>query len=134
MKSFLCFLPFFLFFALGFERAAGQDVELQVGESYTEDGLTVRCVERTESRVILLTECQYWDRFNQECLYEMRRYRFGELECVELCEHWDNFENQCYFATTCEFLPAQRAFLMTSCDVFDEVENVCRRTKQRLIK
>jgi hypothetical protein len=133
MRSFLSVLLFLPFF-IGIGQAAGQEVELRVGETYTEDGLTVRCVERTPPRLIVLTDCQYWDRYDQECLYERKRYHFGELECVEQCEQWDNFENQCYFATTCEFLPDQRAFLLTSCDVFDDVEKVCRRTKQQLIQ
>ncbi|MDA8165472.1 MAG: hypothetical protein M0017_10635 [Desulfobacteraceae bacterium] len=113
--------------------AWGREVVLGAGESYSADDLTVRCVERAEPQVIKLTDCQFWDQFEQKCLYERKTYRYGRLACVEECQHWDSFSNTCFFATTCEFVPGQHAFVRTSCDVFDQTENVCRRTKQQVI-
>ena len=114
--------------------AWGREVVLGLGETYSDGDLTVRCAERAEPQVIELTECQFWDQFDKVCLYERRTLRYGDLACVEECQQWDSFSNACYYAATCEFFPAQRSFVRTVCDVFDEVENVCRRTRQELLK
>jgi hypothetical protein len=114
--------------------ASGLEVVLDLGETYRDNDLTVHCTDRLPDELIATTECQVWDQFSRECLSERIIYHYGALQCIEECQHWNDFDNLCYFATRCELLPDQRAFLRTSCDVFDQVENVCRSTRQELIR
>jgi hypothetical protein len=114
--------------------ASSQEVFLGFGETYRDNDLTVHCTDRAEPELIITAECQVWDQFAGECLYERMIYHYGALQCIEECEHWNSFDNICNFSSLCELLPDQRAFLRTSCDVFDQVENVCRSTRQELIR
>lgn len=108
-------------------------IVLGVGESYTEDDLNVMCVEQKSEALIELRDCQFWDDFNDRCLYEKTVYTYGDLECVERCQHWDKFKEVCHFATQCTFHPSAGVFVETTCEEFDEFKNVCKRTKQKKI-
>jgi hypothetical protein len=114
--------------------AVGLEVELGLGETYRNNDLTVHCTDRAEPELFVTTECQVWDQFAGECLYERTIFHYGVLQCLEECEQWNSFDNLCHFASQCELLPEQRAFLRTSCDIFDQVENVCRSTRQEFIR
>jgi hypothetical protein len=114
--------------------ASAREVVLSTGEAYSDNGLNVRCVERTKPQAIILTDCQFWDEFNKVCLYTRKSYHYKDLSCIEECQHWDHFNKSCFYATKCKFYPAQRAFVLTTCDVYDAPENVCRQTKQKLIR
>lgn len=123
-------------FALGAVQvpAAGREVVLGLGETFRESDLTVRCAESAEPQLTVLTDCQFWDNFDQVCLHERQTFHYARLQCVAECQHWDSFDSTCHYASSCELLPAQRAFLRTSCDFFDNAGNVCRRSRQDLLR
>jgi hypothetical protein len=119
----------------GVWSSSAREVVLEVGEVFRDNDLTIRCTDPAlEPRLLMVTDCQYWDDFGQVCLYERMTYHYGNLQCVEECQHWDSFDGLCHFATQCELIPDQRVFLRTSCDIFDRVENNCRRTRQELLR
>lgn len=112
-----------------------RDIILGPGESVQVGSDRVACgAERGEVAAPLrTTECQQWDEFSKTCLYERAMLSVDGLECMEECQHWDSFNNKCLYATQCEFSPAQRAFVRTTCADFDSYDQVCRRTKQEKI-
>ncbi len=105
-------------------------IVLGVGENYTEGDLNVMCVEQKSEAVVEMTDCQYWDDFNNRCLYEKKIFAYNDIECVEECQHWDSFSKRCYYATQCTFYPSAGIFVKTVCEEFDDFKNVCKRTKQ----
>ena len=105
-------------------------VVLGVGETYSEGDLNVMCVEQKSEAVVEIKECQFWDKFNDRCLYEKKKFAYGDIECVEECQHWDSFNKRCHYATECAFYPAAGLFVKTVCEEFDDFKNVCKRTKQ----
>lgn len=114
--------------------AVAREVVLEAGETYQENDLIIRCAERRESRLMVLSDCQFWDDFANKCLHERKTHHMGRLQCVEECQHWDSFNNVCHFATQCRFFPEQRAFVRITCDLFDEFANTCLKTRQELIR
>lgn len=112
---------------------SAKTIVLGVGETYTEGDLNVMCVEQKRDALVELRDCQFWDDFNDRCLYEKRLYSYGDLECVEECQHWDKFKEVCHFATQCTFYPSAGIFVEATCEEFDTFSNVCRRTKERKI-
>ena len=114
--------------------ATSREFVLEAGEIYRENDLIVRCTERREPRLMVLSDCQLWDDFTNKCLYERKTHHLGRLQCVEECQHWDSFMNVCHFATQCRFFPDQRSFVRITCDLFDEFTNTCQKTRQELIR
>ena len=108
-------------------------VVLQPGESYTSGETTIVCAPSGGNAPLTRTECQFWDAFNNRCLYQRKIITFGSVECVEECQHWDDFAHECRFATTCVFHGRQRRFVRTVCEEFDTFSASCLRTRQELI-
>lgn len=111
-----------------------REVLLGAGEVYRDKELTVRCTEGKGAQPIVLSDCQFWDDFTKTCLYERKTHHLGKRQCVEECQHWDSFNNVCHYATQCQFFPEQRAFVRVSCETFDAFANVCRKSKQELLR
>jgi hypothetical protein len=134
MKHFLLVPLTILVLIAAIQQAAAREIVLEVGETHRENDLIIRCIEPAEPQLLVLTDCQIWDDFEQVCMFERLIHHYGRLRCVEECQHWDGFDRVCHFATRCELLADQGAFARTSCDVFDEFGNVCRRTKLDLLR
>lgn len=116
--------------------AEAREVRLQAGETYRENDLTVTCQAADAGQAMAplsLAECQYWDDFNNKCLFEKNVLTYRNLECVEECQHWDSFRNTCFFQTKCTFYPAHESFVRTTCDEFDDFKNKCLRTRETKI-
>ncbi|MBU0484069.1 MAG: hypothetical protein KKB30_06100 [Proteobacteria bacterium] len=113
--------------------AGARDIYLEVGESYSNDGLNVMCVQQKTASPLALKECQFWDEFNQKCLFERKVFSFGRLQCAEECQQWDDFEKVCRYATSCQFFPDRKIFVKTTCRNFDTFNKVCREQMQTKI-
>lgn len=114
---------------------AAKEIHLDKGETYRQGDLSVTCgiPSAGGARPVALHECQYWDDFNQKCLFEKTTYTYNNLKCVEKCQHWDKFHGTCHFKTKCSFSRPQKAFVQTTCEKFDDYKNMCVKTRDRKI-
>jgi len=107
-----------------------KEVSLNTGETYHQGDLSVTCGQQlTVDMPLALNECQYWDSFDKNCLFEKTTYTYKKLECVEECQHWEKFNSTCHYQTKCSFYPAQKSFVRTTCDKFDDFSNTCVKTR-----
>ncbi|MCJ7599925.1 MAG: hypothetical protein MUO63_00320 [Desulfobulbaceae bacterium] len=116
--------------------AGAREVQLQAGETYREDDLTVRCEVAGAGQAIAplsLRECQYWDDFNKKCLFEKNILTYRNLECVEECQHWDSFSKTCDYQSKCTFYSDHESFVRITCDEFDDFKHKCLRTRETKI-
>ncbi len=113
--------------------AEAKEVNLDLGESYSQGELTVTCGQRSAESPMAINACQQWDDFNQKCLFEKKTYMFKQLLCVEECQHWDTFNNTCHYQTKCTFYPAQQAFMRATCERYDAFNNSCLQTRDTRI-
>ncbi len=111
----------------------GKNVLLEVGETYTEEGLNVICIDSKDAGAISIKECQHWDEFNSKCLFERKIHIYHDMECIEECQHWDSFNSKCNYATKCTFFAPQKLFIRTTCEEFDSFSKSCKRTKESKI-
>lgn len=122
---------------LGAGTVAAKEVNLDLGESYSQGDLTVTCGQRSPEREadtpMAINACQEWDDFNQKCLFEKKTFMYKHLQCVEECQHWDTFNNTCHYRTTCTFYPPQKAFVRTTCEKYDTFNNTCVQTRDTRI-
>jgi hypothetical protein len=106
-----------------------KEVILDTGETYRQGNLTVTCgIALTEHVPQAFKECQHWDDFNKNCLFEKKTYIYKNLQCVEGCQYWEKFNNTCHYQTKCSFDPGQEWFVRTTCDKFDGFNNTCVNT------
>lgn len=106
-----------------------KEISLDVGETYRQGELTVTCGQPlTDDIPLALNNCQYWDNFNKKCLFERTTYKYKNIDCVEECQSWEEFNNTCHYKTKCSFHPAQKSFVQTTCDKFDDFNNICVKT------
>ncbi|MBU4261318.1 MAG: hypothetical protein KKC76_05490 [Proteobacteria bacterium] len=116
--------------------AGAREVRLQAGEIYQTDDLTITCQAADAGQAMAplsVKECQYWDDFNNKCLFEKNILTYRSLECVEDCQHWDSFRNTCDYQSKCAFYPAHESFVRTTCDEFDDFKRKCLRTRETKI-
>jgi hypothetical protein len=110
-------------------NAGAKEVNLDMGETYRHGDLTVTCGQSLNNTTALaLNDCQYWDNFNEKCLFEMTTYTYKNLKCVEECQHWEKFNSTCHYKTKCAFYPTQKSFVQTRCDKYDDFNKVCIKT------
>ena len=110
-------------------HVAAKEVTLNTGEKYRQGNLTVTCGQQlTDGVALALKDCQYWDNFNEKCLFETTTYTYRNVECVEECQHWDKFFSTCHYETQCTFYPAKKLFVKTKCDKYDEFNKICVKT------
>lgn len=115
-----------IFFAT---HVIAEEINLHKGETYREGNLTVTCSQPLTNVVALaLKNCQYWDKFNEKCLFEITTYTYKNLECIEECQHWDKFFSTCHYQTKCSFYPAKKLFVRTTCDKYDDFNKTCVKT------
>lgn len=114
-----------------------REVRLKKGEVYRDRDLTVICEGRQQAaglgQPIALRECQYWDDFAKKCLFEKTIYSYGDLECVEECQYWDSFSNTCDYRSKCTFYPRQEAFVLRTCEEFDDNSRKCLKVREEKI-
>ena len=110
-----------------------KSIILEAGETYQDEDLQVMCVQRRQAQPIIMKECQYWDEFNKQCLYEQKNHLYRDLECIEKCQHWDSFNKRCDYETKCVFHPSQGIFVQTTCEEFDAFSHVCARTGEHIV-
>ena len=120
-----------VFFGAG--HAGAIEVNLATGETFSQGDLTVTCGQVLADIPLALKDCQYWDNFNEKCLFEKTTYTYKNLECVEDCQHWDAFNVTCHYQTKCTFYQAQMAFVRTTCEKFDGFNDTCLKTKEMKI-
>ncbi len=114
-------------------NVGAKEISLNPGETYRQGDLTVTCGQPSADIPLALKDCQYWDDFNKECLFEKTTYMYRNIECVEECQHWDKFFSTCHYQTKCTFYPAQKSFVRTTCEKFDDFNKVCVQTKDTKI-
>jgi hypothetical protein len=114
-------------------NVGAKEITLNLGETYRQGDLSVTCGEPAPEMPLAIRACQYWDDFNKKCLFEKTTYSHGNLECVEECQHWDAFYATCHYQTTCTFYPAQRSFVRTACEKFDDFNKSCVQTRETKI-
>ena len=114
-------------------NAGAKVVNLDKGETYRQDDLTVTCGSSSAELPLTLNACQYWDDFNNRCLFEKTTFSYKNLECVEECQHWDSFNSTCHYRTKCTFSPPNNSFVRTSCEKFDDLNKVCVQTREMKI-
>ncbi|MBU0682526.1 MAG: hypothetical protein KKD73_14005 [Proteobacteria bacterium] len=114
-------------------NALAKEVNLNPGEAYRQRDLTVTCGQPSTDIPLALKDCQYWDDFNKECLFEKTTYSYRNIECVEECQHWDAFFSTCHYQTKCTFYPSQKSFVQTTCEKFDDFNKTCVQTKDAKI-
>lgn len=110
-------------------NAVAKEVNLNPGERYRQGDLTVTCGQASTDVPLALKDCQHWDDFDKECLFEKTTYIYRNIECVEECQHWDAFFKTCHYQTKCTFYPDQKAFVQTTCEKFDDFNKTCVKTK-----
>jgi hypothetical protein len=116
--------------------AGAREVLLQAGETYRDGNLTIICETAGAGQTMAplsLRECQYWDDFNEKCLFEKSILTYGSLECVEECQHWDDFNKRCDYQTKCTFYPTHESFVRSTCGKFDDFTRKCLRTRETKI-
>lgn len=114
-----------------------KEVRLQRGEVYRDHDLTVMCEAPTQEifrQAMEVRECQYWDDYAKKCLFEKTIFTYGALKCVEACQQWDSFKGSCDYQNTCTFYPGQEAFVMSTCDDFEEYSRKCLKVREETIK
>ncbi|MBU0674944.1 MAG: hypothetical protein KJ950_09905 [Proteobacteria bacterium] len=126
---------FFLIFALallcGPSFGATQSITLAPGESFSQDGLTVECIDSPRLLTPLVTsQCSLWDEFGKTCLYRAQTYSVGPLKCVEECQHWDDFGKTCRYVTTCRYNSEHGIFIQASCEKYDSFAGICLSTRE----
>jgi hypothetical protein len=114
-------------------NVGAEEVQLDTGETYRKGDLTVICGQPSTDTPLALNDCQYWDDFNENCLFEKTTYTYNNLECVEECLHWDKFKSTCYYQSKCTFYPSSKTFVRTTCEKFDDFNNACLKTKDTKI-
>ncbi len=118
-------------------NVGAKEIQLVPGETYRQGNLTVTCgqssIDTTTDTPLTLNDCQYWDDFNQKCLFKKTTYVFKNLKCVEECQHWDKFKSTCYYQSKCTFYPSHKTFVQTTCEKFDNFNNTCLKTKDTTI-
>ncbi|MDD5758268.1 MAG: hypothetical protein PHI06_04215 [Desulfobulbaceae bacterium] len=110
-----------------------KEINLDAGDTYRQDDLTVTCGQASVETPLAINNCQHWDDFNKKCLFETTTYLYKNLECVEECQYWDKFNNSCHYQTKCNFYPAQKSFVRTTCEKFDTFNKRCERTREMRI-
>jgi hypothetical protein len=99
---------------------------------------TVRCVHGGEDKIVTKQlpskekTCQYFDEHNGVCQFTQTVYRFAGQECINRCSHWDEHEEKCLFEEKCEYNERKKEIISESCDLFDEQENRCLKTKTKV--
>ena len=106
-------------------NAVASEINLNLGETYSQGDLTVTCGKPTTATPLALKDCQYWNKFNKKCLFEKTTYVYKSIECVEECQNWDEFFKKCHYQTKCRFYPAQESFVQTTCNTFDHFNKAC---------
>jgi len=115
------------------ENVGAKEVHLVPGETYRQEDLTVTCGQSSADTPLALNDCQYWDDFNNKCLFEKTTYMYENLECVEECQHWDEFHSTCHYQTKCAFYLPHKSFVRITCEKFDDFNNTCVKTKEKKI-
>ncbi|SIS93110.1 hypothetical protein SAMN05421760_10829 [Neptunomonas antarctica] len=110
-----------------------KEVQLAPGETYRQGDLTVTCGQSPTETPLALNDCQYWDDFNNKCLFKKTTYMYKNLECVEECQHWDKFNSTCSYPSKCTFYPSHKTFVRTTCEKFDDFNNTCLKMKETKI-
>jgi len=119
-----------------------REIRLKKGEVYRDRNLAVICEggqsgvsgqAGTSGQTMAVRECQHWDDFDKKCLFEKTIYSYGDLECVEECQHWDSFSNTCDYKSKCTFYPRQEAFVLKTCEEFDDHSRKCLRAREEKI-
>ena len=111
-----------------------KELKLVPGEAYRKGDLTVTCGQASTDKPLALNNCQYWDDFNNKCLFEKTSYVYKNLECAEECQHWDKFKSTCYYQSKCSFYPSNQTFVQTTCEKFDDFNNICLKMKEKKIE
>jgi len=114
-------------------NVGAKEVQLGPGETYRKGDLTVTCGQSSTDTPLVLNDCQYWDDFNEKCLFEKTTYMYENLECVEECQHWDKFKSTCYYQSKCTFYPSHKTFVRTTCEKFDDFNDTCLKMKDTKI-
>lgn len=115
-------------------NVGAKEVQLSPGETYSKSDLTVTCGQSSTETPLALNDCQYWDDFNNKCLFEKTTYMHKNLECVEECQHWDKFKSTCYYQSKCTFYPSEQTFVRTTCEKFDDFNNTCLKMKDKKVR
>lgn len=113
-----------------------KEINLNAGEIFHQGDLTVTCglgQASTDPTALAIKDCQYWDDFDQKCLFEKTTYVYKNIECIEECQHWDEFNSTCHYRNTCTFYPSQKSFVKTTCERFDDFKKTCLQTKDTKI-
>ncbi len=110
-------------------HVGAKEISLDEGGTYRQGNLIVTCGQPlTDDKPLVLNDCQYWDNFNNKCLFEIKTYTYKNLECVEKCQYWEKFNSTCHYQTKCSFYPTQKSFVQTRCDKFDDFKKTCVKT------
>jgi hypothetical protein len=115
-------------------NVGAKELKLVPGEAYRKGDLTVTCGQASTDKPLALNDCQYWDDFNNKCLFEKTSYVYKNLECVEECQHWDKFKSTCYYQSKCRFYPSDQTFVQTTCEKFDDFNNTCLKMKDKKVE
>lgn len=115
-------------------NVGAKELQLAPGEAYSKGDLTVTCGQSSTETPLALNDCQYWDDFNNKCLFEKTTYMYKNLECVEECQYWDKFKSSCYYKSQCSFYPSSHTFVQTTCEKFDDFNNTCLKMKEKKVE
>ncbi|OGQ99898.1 MAG: hypothetical protein A2511_06100 [Deltaproteobacteria bacterium RIFOXYD12_FULL_50_9] len=133
MKNILGVIVVSLIFCM-VESGWAAEMRIRLGESVRVGDTTVMCDDRSVGNApVIISDCQYWDKYDKRCLFEKRTVSAGGIECVEECQHWDAYEKNCEYPTKCTNYPDQNLFVRTTCELFDPYEHVCRKIKETRI-
>ncbi len=134
-KTALIVFVLFLHSFLPFNVVTAENIVLEPGESYNTPDLEIMCVEKRRAREpVVIKDCQFWDDYNEKCLFERKTYVFNGLECIEECQYWDRYKKSCEFATSCDFHSSQKIFMLKKCALFDSYDHKCKRVEEILVK
>lgn len=131
-------LILFLTIALSLNAAT---VNLNVGEFYNMGNTTVMCgntnqnnytnnnQEEYSGNLTMQKECQYYDAREQECLFEMTKYKAGSYECKTYCQHWDEYWEKCNYVSSCDLNEKKKTMNQIECVRYDTYDDKCIETK-----
>ena len=133
MRNLLYFIAVLSLFLA--DMSFAKTVFLEQGENYSNLVDNVVCVQnkRSSFEPVSISDCQYWDDFNQICLHEKTIMTTGDIECAKECQHWDDFYKKCLYETSCRFDRDNGLFIKTSCFNFDQYSKKCLQIEQEKI-